>query len=401
MMKSENSILIVSQRQAFTDTISEVLPADQQTRVTIENATFAQMNGSAATLAYQNDIVIFEADPNDSAGVDSIAKILENRKNGTFFLALTDSDISIEKARLLRKVGVDEVLPKSITQPELRSIIDATLARNNAERQTSVQGVTNGSLIAIAQARGGIGSTTIAVNLAHCLLGHTGVLKKTATRSVVLVDLDIQFGNVNVFLDLEDNGGMARLLEGGELPDADFMSGIVQKHASGMDILNAPAHVEPLESLQPEMIAAMLDCLRAQYDYVIVDLPRAMVDWIEPILKQASSLLIVSDTSVPCVRQARRLIDFYREEHIGLPVQVIINRETRPMMKSEHHKEAEAVLETKLLHWLPIDDRAARKAVDLGRPIVELASNSSFSKSLRKTAKDIHASMSSQKSKTA
>jgi Flp pilus assembly CpaE family ATPase len=405
MKHTENSILIVTQNPAFAKNIGAFFPEGDDIHVATKASSFSAMNGSGGDLTFQNDIVIFDADPDNAEEVAAIADLLKLRADSTLFLALTGNDVSIAKAQKLREAGVDEVLPQSISAVELRSVIDNALKKTRDPyilgQQHQSGEVREGKVIAVSQARGGIGATTVFVNLAYSLLGQSGVFKKTAKHRVALVDLDLQFGNANVFLDLEDGGGMLRLIEATQAPDADFMKGAMLEHSSGLMVLSAPATIAPLHSLQPDKIHAMLDCLRQEYDCVVVDMPHAMVDWIEPVLKLSSRMLIVSDTSVPSIRHARRLIDFYKEDHVGLAVDVVINRESRPVIKSSHHREAGVALDTKLRYWLPNNAKVARKAVDFGHPIVAYSPNTDLGKALRKFATDLSTSVSAKKTKTA
>ena len=399
MSDTEKNILIVSQDPEFAKNIRDVLPAGGDTRVSTEVSTFADMNGKGTQLAFQSDLVIFYADPDDAEEVSAIADLLKAREGHTAFMAFTNGEITIAKAQKLRDVGVDDVLPVSISQDELRSAIDGSLSVRAAvplSQQSSGGTHTDGTIIAVSQARGGVGATTVAVNLAQSLLGSTGTFSKSQKNRIALIDMDLQFGNANVFLDLEDNGGMLQIIEGLADPDVSFMKGVMVTHSSGLDVLCAPTAVAPFYSLTPEKISAILDVLRGEYDYVIIDMPRALVDWVGPILKRASQMLIVSDTSVPCVRHARRLIDFYREDHVGLPVEIVINREDRPLLKSAHHKAVEKVLDTKLRYWLPDNPKVARKAVDLGQPVVSNSGSANLGKALRKLAQGIQDSQSAQ-----
>ncbi len=236
------------------------------------------------------------------------------------------------------------------------------------------------------QARGGIGSTTIAVNLACELVGRSSMFHKAKKKRVALLDFDLQFGNANVFLDLEDNNGFLDLIEAEATPDANFLRGVMQGHASGLSLLSAPGPLVPLQSLRAGLVGDVLDTLRMEYDYVIVDLPRALVEWVMPVLSRASRLVMVTDTAVPTVRQARRIMDFVREDHFALPVELVVNREKRPMIKSEHCREAEKVLKTKLEHWVPDNPRVARSAADLGRPFVEMKPGSDLGKAITRLA---------------
>ncbi|NOD88214.1 MULTISPECIES: AAA family ATPase [unclassified Ruegeria] len=331
---------------------------------------------------------MFEIDPDDSGELEAVQELLTRRNDDTLFVALTQNDLPITKAQELRKIGIDEVLPVSIDGEGLKAAVNGkTIPRTLPQLLTSNGKSALGRVIPVAKSRGGIGASTVAVNLACSLVGGKGSLfRKTEKKRVALLDLDLQFGNANVFLDLEDNGGCLQFIENSEEPDDHFLTSILQSHTLGIDVLCAPAPLVPLQSIHTKLLDEMLNLLQRRYDYIVIDLPCAVVEWVEPIFKRATRLALVTDTSVPCVRQTRRLIDFYREANVSLPVEVIVNREPKTMLKPGHVREAEKVLKTKLKHWLPENLKVARKSVDLGRPIVDMKPGSDLGKALTRLA---------------
>lgn len=115
-----------------------------------------------------------------------------------------------------------------------------------------------------------------------------------------------------------------------------------------------------------------------------------MVDWIEPIIKQLDLLMLVTDTTVPSIRHTKRIIDFYHETNIGLPVRLLVNREERGFFKSERQREAETVLEMPLDIWIPENTKLTRQASDLGVPITMLQPKSKIAKAIRKVVASIN-----------
>jgi pilus assembly protein CpaE len=388
MKHSDKSVLLMSDNPAFTEGVVQNFFNAERDRVQTEPSGFQEANGRGYNLAFSKDVVLFEAQPDNEPEMQALADLLKARAGDTVFLGISDNDMSIGKARKLREIGVDDVLPMSITKGELNSVIAETL-RSRREKLLPIKPPSRAAdamIIAVTQARGGIGSTTYAVNLACQLMGQSKRFRKSARRKVALLDFDMQFGNANVFLDLEDNGAFQKMVEDHVVPDESYARGMMQHHPSGLDVLNAPTDVMPLNSLQPEAIGALIDALGAQYDYLVLDLPRALVDWLEPVIKKSSRLHLVMDTSVPCIRHAKRLIDFYQESQIGLPVDLIVNREAKPLLKSSVIRDAEAVLDHTFSHWLPEDSKACRRAVDLGKPVSISSANSAFSKACSRVA---------------
>ena len=99
-------------------------------------------------------------------------------------------------------------------------------------------------------------------------------------------------------------------------------------------------------------------------------------------------MMIVTDVAVSSVRHCRRLIDFFTADNIALPVQVVINHESKPFFASALHREAARVLERPLEHWLPHDPKAAHNAADRGQPLSAVAARSSLAKAIGRLASD-------------
>ena len=381
-----NRIMVLSDNAEVSDGIRAALGRDGSA-VDAFAGSIVAVNGKVHDYLANHDLMIFEADPDDDTTLSAIKALVARRGADKALIALTDDDITIAKARRLQALGVDDVLPRGMDPEALGQSIRETLTTRAARQRQSQADATQGRVLSFVQARGGIGATTLAVNLAQALASPAG--RRAPRRRVALLDLDLQFGNANVLLDLEDNGGFLKLLDAGAGPDADLMSKIVQHHAAGVDLICAPVTLAPLTAVQPETLAGLLDQLTASYDYVLVDLPRVMVDWIEPVIARTAKLVLVTDTTVPCIRQAQRLLDFYREANIGVAVETVVNRETRPMMKSQHIKEAEAALGAKLTNWIPDNPKIARKAADFGVPLVTQYPRSDLAKAVRRLAEKI------------
>lgn len=246
-------------------------------------------------------------------------------------------------------------------------------------------------LVLVAKARGGAGATSVAVNLAVELMRRRGLFRGAAPRRVALVDLDVQFGNVASFLDLEDRGGMLELLRLAAEPDAHAVRNALLAHPSGLKVLAAPRSAIPLEALDADRVDAILAALMSEFDHVIVDLPPALMTWMEPLLRRAAKVLMVSDLGVPSVASARRVIDLMREDNPELPIEILVSRETKPVFQRRIHREASKALGLRLAHWLPDEPKLSRTALDRGEPLSVLAPRSPWAKAIRQVAASIDA----------
>ena len=368
MSPNMNSTLLLFRDPARSETIDKALRLAGNT-VHTENSTLSAMNGQAVELVSKHDVVIFEAGLDDASDLAVIEASVDAKETG-IFVALTPEDFSVSKAQMLKSRGVDEVLPDSIDTDYLNKVIENLRTARRGPNQTSNVGLGSGRLMAVVQSTGGSGATTTAVNLAVALAAKKGRFSKTTGAKVAVLDLDVQFGSVGVLMDLEDSGGFLEMIESAAVPDTNYLKGVLQSHSSGVDVLVAPKQMVPVSDIDPNQITTLIDVMRTTYDFTIVDLPRAMVEWLEPVHSRLDDLIMVANTSVPSMRQAKRLIDIYREDNITLQTRVVINGENKPLIKSEQISEGEKLLETKFTTWLPSNTVAARKSADLGRPIV-------------------------------
>lgn len=385
MSRKKTSILLFSDDKEISSNVQNALASIQGLKMQAEDVSVSNINGRAFDLASEKDIVIFATDPENAADVSTIKSLDARRGEETIFLALTDSSITLASARALSDAGVDDVLPYPVSDSELSRQVEKWIKKLTAASSRGED--REGAIIPVVQARGGIGSTTVAVNLADHLLAPKSRFRKEATHKVALLDMDLQFGSVGDFLDLEPQQAMFQMAAGGIIPDGTWVEGAISETDNGLRVLTAPGDFVPLDSITDRQINALIDEFRRQHDYVVIDMPRAIVSWIQPIMDVADQLIIVTDTTVPSIRSAKRMIEFFKGENPGLSVNVVINHEKKPLVQANHHKEAAKALSTKFEHWLPEDERAARAAVDYGKPLSAVAAGSALNKAVHALAK--------------
>lgn len=379
MGKTDKDIVLISQDSAFSDRIGALVRRQPGFALQACNARLSTMNGKAVELARTSELIIFQASTNTASDIEALKGIAKSG-SAARILAVSDSTVPFGLAHSLLQVGATEVVPDTVADAELSRIVNRLSMPRRLTLTTP--DLREGQVIAVSKARGGIGATTLAVNLADHLVGQKKRFGKSETRKVVLVDLDLQFGAVAGFLDLQPNDALYSLAKDRIDPDSVFLEQAVVKTASGLAVIAAPDGFMPLNALQPDQIRALIYRLQQSYDFVIVDLPHAMVDWLTPVLEAAHTVLIVSGTSVPFVQQTRRLIDFFKDQNPSLNIEVVVGQEKKPLLKSRRHTEAAKALETEFRHWLPPDAKAAEEAMDRGRPLSQTASGSALNKEI-------------------
>ncbi|WP_288927422.1 AAA family ATPase [uncultured Maritimibacter sp.] len=311
------------------------------------------------------ELLVFEIRPGNDTDIAIIRELKRHFGDDLQILGVTGEALTLATARTLMEAGVAEVIPLSNTQPQADHA--ASLGALTTQAETTGGETRDAMVLAVCGAAGGVGTTTFALNLATLLARPDKTSKGEAAR-VAVVDLDFQNGVLGASIDLTDGGAYLEMLQGQASPNQSFLKRALESYApGGFDVMAAPVTLAPLDAMTPDMVARLIDELRLAYDYVVLDLPRVVVDWIDAVLARADRFFILGDTSVHTVRQIRRMIDLYTDDHAALPVQVVVSKEKKP--GAAHVKEAEHFLGQTLATWLPRDDKTAARARAHGQPM--------------------------------
>lgn len=260
--------------------------------------------------------------------------------------------------------GVRDYLVWPAADEELHQTIVGIHRIEQSRRSALEQGQTAGrvgTIVAVVGVKGGIGKSTVASNVAIALAEQT-------RQQIALVDLDLQFGDAAVMLDLVP----ARTVEQAakELTGANpqLIHDYLIDHASRVKLLAAPATPEGAETITEDQVGQILGALAATNDYVIVD-TSAQIDGISMrVMDLATLVLLVVVPEVPCVRRSRAALALMQEWGYSRDkVKLVVNRVRKKGEVSL--TEIEKVLQYPVYAQIP-DDQAAVKGISLGAPVV-------------------------------
>jgi pilus assembly protein CpaE len=266
---------------------------------------------------------------------------------------LTDLDFYRE---VTRGLGAREYLPKPITRDRVIRLFAPVVVG----QPLATQEVNGGRVVAVTGARGGVGATTIAANLAW----HFGVSRN---RHTVLLDPNLHTGSAALYIDSSPGPGLRAALEMPDRIDDLF----IERAATVMkDRLHVLAGQEPLAQLPtcaPDAAPRLLGALRRRYNFIVVDVPFQPVPLYRDLLELADQRVIILEPMLAGVRDALRLRALYAST-AQAPTVMVLNRDGMPGGMTV--EQVESALETKL--DLVIPDLPARlaKAANIGSPAV-------------------------------
>ena len=283
-----------------------------------------------------------------------------------------------QKVRGLR-AGADDYLIKPFHPAELLARIKSLLARF-APKELMLARPPLGRVLAFYGAKGGVGTTTIAINAAIALHRELG-------RKVSLIDGNLQFGDHRVFLDLGlDRKSIVDVVTAPSM-DQDLIKQVLVKHDSGIDLLLAPPTPETAELVTTNHVPVILDHLRDLYDYILVDIDKRLDDINLGILESAETVFVVMTADLSCLKNVRLVLETIG--HLGFAdrVQLVLNRSNA--FTGISVKNAEGALRKPIDHQIVNEYRGAISALNSGAPFMFTKSDSALGGSLLQFARGV------------
>jgi len=355
----QNRVVVVTADAAFEESVRAAFGAGAQIGVDVIKGTLSgrdkiDADGAAVIVADLAD---------DDAELQALERLMARLGNWPPVVAVTPS-FEGTVARRLMQMRVADFLVKPVPPVELVRAC-ARVAKNPANAET-----TEAQIFTFLPAVGGAGVTTLAVQTAMLLLNGGG-RGKTAT---CLVDLDFQHGACADYLDVEPRLNLSEIEPRPERLDRQLLEVMLSQHSSGLAVVAAPNRPAEMRSFDPDVVTRLLDLVSSHFDYVVFDMPRTWFSWTDSVLLGSNKLFIVSETTVPGLRQAKQLVEAIRERlGDGPKPQVIINRFVQRLFSPGlRRSDIEQAIGDAFLACMPNDYALVREAIDRGVPLEEV-----------------------------
>lgn len=352
--RNENSREIIKSFIENLDFVNEVKLYDDFTR------------GYEDIKQSENPIVILDISE-DFAGLDEIAGKLKLVTSKIIITSVNYSTNTIIKAL---RLGAKEFLPKPVLREDLVRVL-SMLASISPENEVS-----QSKIITVYSNKGGIGKTTIAVNLA-------AELAKVTKDKVALVDLNLQLGDISTFLNLNPpfdvNYVIRRLIDKEENI---LIKGFEKYKDLSLYVLSDPSYIEQSESITTQQITTLFSALKKVFPYIVVDMSSNIDPISLKILDSSDWIMFTTIVNIPAIRNAQRCLNLFRSrKYPSNKVKIVINR----YMENDEIKieDIENTLGESVYWKIPNNYFTIMEAINKGVSISEVNAESNIGNSFR------------------
>ncbi|MBK1696282.1 AAA family ATPase [Rhodovibrio salinarum] len=310
--------------------------------------------------------------------VEDIAASLGELAAGSKVIALgTQNDVAM--FRRVMDAGACDYLVKPVHTQQLA----AAVARAETSRPAGQAApVRRGRCIAVVGARGGVGASTVAGNLAWLIASER-------ERQTGLLDLDLQYGCQALSLDLQPAAGLREALEDPERVDDSMIDNLAVKADARLSVFAAEEAVDDVPVMPRTAVTQLLAKLRESRDVLVADLPRHLLGQQPDLLEQVTDLVIVTDLSLPGLRDCNRLIRLAKQQDGKLRVRVVANRVGKQAPGHVDAREFDKELESDLAAQLSFDPENVAKSAMAGRTLSHSAPKAKLLADLRTLLVDL------------
>ncbi len=352
----------------------------------------------------QLKFVAIAVDSEDETDLTRIGDIIRTAKEKSIKVILIADQVSPIALHQLLRLGADDFVPYPLPEGALHEAI----ARQPAPAATAepapaapapqadvgphptfkAKGDRNAVILPVHGLAGGCGASTFAVNLAWEL----ATAAKTDAPRVCLLDLDFQYGSAATYLDLPRKELVYEFLSDIANADSETLLQAMLTFNDKLHVLTAPSDMLPLDILGPDDIGKLIDMAQANFDFVVIDMPKTVVSWTETVLNSAHVYFALMELDLRSAQNVLRMLRALKAE--GLPhekLRYVLNRApkfTDLSAKSRVKRMAES-LDISLEVQLPDGGSQVTQANDHGLPLQENAGKNPLRKEIAKLAKSL------------
>lgn len=381
-MATKIRVLIADDVQATRENIRKLI--EFHPGITVVGEAAAAESAIQQAKEVQPDIILMDINMPGMDGITATSLLsAEVPKAGIIIMSVQAEREYLRKAMA---AGAKDYLTKPFSGDELLQAVKQVHATQQQRRKVVAfepKPPEEGKVITVFSAKGGIGKTTIATNLAVALAD------KTRGR-VCIIDADLQFGDVSLFLNILPRATIADLVADIDNLDDKVLTGYLTKHNQQVDVLAAPLRPEQAEMVTGAHLTTVLKTLRTMYQYIIIDTAPAFNEAMLAALDEADQILVVASLDLPTIKNVKLCLEIMESLAYGPEkIKLVLNRTNSE--GGMDIREAEESLKRSFTATLPSDGKTVVASVNRGVPFVASNPEAVVSQNIFKLAKNISA----------
>ena len=327
---------------------------------------------AAADSGERPELLIFELSDNFHEEFRQLQSLLNSNSVGEVFVTskIKDADLLLKAI----KTGIKEFLSQPLSKAEVGEAL-ASFKKRMGQSERSVPGP-QGQVIHVMGAKGGVGTTTIAANLAMMLARKKGAV------SVALMDMNSVFGEVPLFLSLKPAYHWGEIVKNIKRLDTTFLMNVLSQHVSGVRILPSPSYLNGHPPATAEIMEKLLSLMKKTFDYVIIDGGQALDPPSLKVIEMSDQVFLITLLSLPCLNNTNKLTKSLNNLEVTARdrVKIIINRFLK---KSDISiQEAEESIGKNIFWQIPNDYKTTMSAINKGKTLYDISPKASITRSL-------------------
>ena len=307
------------------------------------------------------DIALVALDGDAEKALALVGRLREESPDCSVLVASSSTDGNLILSAM--RAGVKEFLPQPLKLDDLVAALERVRQQRFGTGGDQSRG---SSVIAVAGATGGVGATSLAVNLGCWLASDP-------ENSVVLVDLDLCLGDADVYLDTIPEYTLADVSQNIARLDFTLLKRSLTKHSSGLYLLPRPIQLEDIDPIQPDHLNRVIGLLKSTFSHVIIDTSKCYNALDMAALHASDDVLLVTQLDLPCLRNIVRLMASFAEtDGLKEKIKIVVNRVGREA-SAISLKKAVDTIGTEIFWQLPNDYRVMVEVQNNGVPLIEHA----------------------------
>jgi pilus assembly protein CpaE len=316
------------------------------------------------------DIGVVVLDSNPAKGLDLVQRLGEVVPDCSILVVSSSADGQLILQAM--RAGAKEFLHHPLKLQDLLDALGRISERKFGRGENRSRGST---VIAVAGVTGGVGTTSVAVNLG-CALA------KDPKKTAALIDLDLCLGDADVFLDAIPDYTLVDVSQNVSRLDFALLKRSLTKHSSGLYLLPRPVSMEDMALITPDDLQRVIGLMKATFSHLVLDLSKGYTANDQVALQMAHHILLVTQLDLPCLRNVVRLLTSFREnKELADKIKIVVNRAGLDS-GAITLKKAQETIGREVFWQIPNDYRTMVEVRNNGVPLVEHAPKAALTQSI-------------------